>query len=105
VDLNSGVIGILIMLSKFADGVTDIFFGRMIDKTKSKMGKARPWMLWSYVGNAVCLVAIFAVPMSWGKIAQYAFFFIAYTMLNAVFYTANNIAYSALTSLVTKNSK
>ena len=46
VDLNSGVIGILIMLSKFADGVTDIFFGRMIDKTKSKMGKARPWMLW-----------------------------------------------------------
>lgn len=103
VDLNSGVIGILIMLSKFADGVTDIFFGRMIDKTKSKMGKARPWMLWSYVGNAVCLVAIFAVPMSWGKIAQYAFFFIAYTMLNAVFYTANNIAYASLTALITKN--
>ena len=32
-------------------------------------------------------------------------FFIAYTLLNGVFYTANNIAYSALTSLVTKNSK
>ena len=48
VDLNSGVIGILIMLSKFADGVTDIFFGRMIDKTKSKMGKARPWM-WRFL--------------------------------------------------------
>lgn len=31
--------------------------------------------------------------------------FIAYTLLNGVFYTANNIAYSALTSLVTKNSK
>ena len=36
--------------------------------------------------------------------AQYAWFFIAYTLLNGVFYTANNIAYSALTSLVTKNS-
>ncbi len=31
--------------------------------------------------------------------------FIAYTLLNAVFYTANNIAYAALTSLVTKNAK
>lgn len=103
VDLNAGVIGILIMFSKFADGVTDIFFGRLIDKTKSKMGKARPWMLWSYVGNAVCLVAIFAVPLNWGKTAQYAFFFIAYTLLNAVFYTANNIAYASLTALITKN--
>ena len=32
-------------------------------------------------------------------------FFISYTLLNSVFYTANNIAYSALTALVTKNSK
>lgn len=40
-----------------------------------------------------------------GEFAQYAWFFIAYTLLNAVFYTANNIAYSALTALVTKNSK
>ena len=36
---------------------------------------------------------------------QYAWFFIAYSLLNAVFYTANNIAYSALTALITKNSK
>lgn len=36
---------------------------------------------------------------------QYAYFFIAYTLLNAIFYTANNIAYSALTSLITKNSQ
>ena len=51
------------------------------------------------------LVAVFAIPTSWGRTAQYAWFFIAYTLLNGVFYTANNIAYSALTSLVTKNSK
>ena len=35
---------------------------------------------------------------------RYAWFFIAYTLLNAGFYTANNIAYSALTALVTKNN-
>ena len=62
-------------------------------------------MLYGYIGCAVTLVACFAIPTSLGKTAQYAWFFIAYTLLNGVFYTANNIAYSALTSLVTKNSK
>ena len=62
-------------------------------------------MLYGYIGCAVTLAAIFAIPLDLGKTAQYAWFFIAYTLLNAVFYTANNIAYSALTALVTKNSK
>lgn len=104
VGLNAGVVGTLMMFSKLFDGVTDIFFGSMIDKTKSKMGKARPWMLWAYFGCAAMIIAIFAIPVSLGETAKYAWFFIAYTALNAVFYTANNIAYSALTSLITKNS-
>ena len=62
-------------------------------------------MLYAYIGCAVTLVAIFSVPVNMGKTSQYVWFFIAYTLLNAVFYTANNIAYSALTALVTKNSK
>ena len=103
VGLNSGIIGTLMMFSKFADGVTDVIFGSLIDKTHTKMGKARPWMLWSYIGNAVLLVAIFAIPPSLGDTAKYAYFFIIYTLLNAVFYTANNIAYASLTSLITKN--
>ena len=74
VGLNPGIVGTLIAVSKLFDGVTDIFFGSMIDKTKTKMGKAKPWMLYGYIGCAV-------------------------------FYTANNIAYSALTALITKNSK
>lgn len=105
VGLNPGIVGSLIAASKFFDGVTDIFFGAMIDKTKTRLGKARPWMLYAYAGCAVTLVAIFAVPVNMGKTSQYVWFFIAYTLLNAVFYTANNIAYSALTALVTKNSK
>ena len=104
VGLNPGIVGTLIAVSKLLDGVTDIFFGSLIDKTHSKMGKARPWMLYGYIGCAITLVAIFAIPTNLGQFAQYAWFLIAYTLLNAVFYTANNIAYSALTALVTKNS-
>ena len=105
IGLNAGVVGTLIAVSKIFDGVTDLFFGAMIDKTKTKMGKARPWMFYGFFGCAITLVGIFAIPTNLGQTAQYAWFFICYTLLNAVFYTANNIAYSALTSLVTKNNR
>ena len=104
VGLSMGIVSTLIAVSKIFDGVSDFFFGRMIDKTHTKMGKARPWMLWPYIGCAVTLVACFSIPTSWGQTAQYIFFFLAYTLLNAVFFTANNIAYASLTALITKNT-
>lgn len=103
IGMSSGIVGTLMMVSKLFDGVTDIFFGSMIDKTRSKMGKARPWMLWAYIGCSAMIVMLFMIPAGISSFAQYAWFFIAYTLLNAVFYTANNIAYSALTALITKN--
>ncbi len=104
VGLSMGIVSTLIAVSKIFDGVSDFFFGRMIDKTHTKMGKARPWMLWPYIGCAVALVACFSIPTSWGDTAQYIFFFISYTLLNAVFFTANNVAYASLTALITKNT-
>ena len=104
IGLSMGIVSTLIAASKIFDGVSDFFFGRMIDKTKSKMGKARPWMLWAYIGCAITLVACFSIPTSWGQTAQYIFFFLSYTLLNAVFFTANNIAYASLTALITKNT-
>ena len=76
VGLNPGIVGTLIAVSKLLDGVTDIFFGSLIDKTHSKMGKARPWMLYGYIGCAITLVAIFAIPTNLGQFAQYAWFLI-----------------------------
>ena len=104
VGLAPGIVGTLIAVSKLFDGISDVFFGAMIDKTHSKMGKARPWMFYGYFGCAVCLIAIFCIPADLSDFAKYAWFFIAYTVLNAGFYTANNIAYSALTALITKNN-
>ena len=57
VGLSMGIVSTLIAASKIFDGVSDFFFGRLIDKTHTKMGKARPWMLWPYIGCSVCLVA------------------------------------------------
>ena len=103
VGLDMGIVGTLMAISKLFDGVSDFFFGNLIDRTKTKMGKARPWMLFGYIGCAICLIACFSIPETWGDTAQYIFFFISYTLLNAVFFTANNIAYASLTALITKN--
>ncbi|MCI6927192.1 MAG: MFS transporter [Butyricicoccus porcorum] len=103
IGLNPGIIGTLMMLSKLCDGISDVFFGAMIDKTRSKLGRARPWMLFGFIGCAITMVLIYAIPTSWGQTAQYIYFFITYTLLNAVFYTANNVAYGTLTALITKN--
>ena len=61
VGLAAGVVGTLIAVSKLFDGFTDIFFGSMIDKTHSKMGKAKPWMLYGYIG----------CPLRWSAALQY----------------------------------
>lgn len=62
-------------------------------------------MFYGYFGCAICLVAIFCIPANISAFARYTWFFVAYTVLNAGFYTANNIAYSALTALITKNNQ
>jgi len=51
IGLNAGIVGTLIAISKIFDGISDVFFGAMIDKTKTKMGKARPWMLYGYCSD------------------------------------------------------
>ncbi len=102
--LKTGIIGTLMLVSKIFDGVTDVFFGNMIDKTKSKLGKARPWMLYAQIGVSLCLVLLFSIP-DMGQTAQYAYFFAFYTCLNAIFYTANGVAYSTLSALITNNSQ
>ena len=72
VGMDAGIVGTLILISKLLDGVTDVVFGLFIDRTNTRMGKARPWMLFSYLGNTVCLIAFFAIPLSMERRVQYA---------------------------------
>lgn len=52
VGLNPGIIGTLIAVSKLFDGITDVFFGSLIDKTKSRLVRQDPG----------CCMDILAVP-------------------------------------------
>ena len=52
------------------------------------MGKARPWMLYGYIGCAVTLVAIFAIPANMGEFAQYAWvFYCVYIVKCSILYS------------------
>lgn len=103
--LSAGVLGVLIAVSKVLDGFTDIFMGQIIDRTRSKMGKARFWLFISTFPLAICTFFIFNIPASFSDNTQYTVIFITYTLIGAVFYTMNNIAYSTLMALCTKNPK
>lgn len=103
--ISAAVVGTLLMISKVLDGITDIFMGRIIDVTHSKMGKARFWYFVSSFPVAIFTFILFNVPGSFTENTKYIFIFIIYTLIGAVFYTMNNIAYSTLTALCTKNPK
>ena len=104
VGLNSAVIGTLMMVSKLLDGVTDIFFGTLMDRTHTKLGQARPWMLFGQIGVSASMFLAFCIP-SMNQTMQYVYFFVFYTAYNAIFFTANSIAYAALAAKITKNGQ
>lgn len=103
IGMNAGVVGTLMLVTKIFDGVSDVFFGTLVDHTHTKMGKARPWMFWTNFLCGIGIIAVFSIPTSMGQNVQYAYFFITYTILNAILYTANNIAYSTMSALMTTN--
>ena len=102
IGLNAGVVGTLMAVSRVLDGITDVLFGSLIDRTKSRLGKARPWMLWTILPIAACEVLLFSMP-SIGTTLQYVYFFVIFTIVNDFFFTANNVAYSTLSALMTPN--
>jgi GPH family glycoside/pentoside/hexuronide:cation symporter len=61
-------------------------------------------MLFSQIGVSICLVMLFSIPAGVSDVMKYAWFFVFYVAINAIFYTANNVALSALTALITKNT-
>jgi GPH family glycoside/pentoside/hexuronide:cation symporter len=103
VGLNAGIIGTIFLASRIFDGITDVAMGFVIDRTKSKHGKARVWILRSIVPYAIASVLLFSVPSGWSSAAQYIFVFVSYNLLNTFAYTAMSMAYNSMNALMTTN--
>ncbi|MCC3864792.1 MFS transporter [Terrisporobacter petrolearius] len=98
--LSAGILGTVMLIARVFDGVSDLFMGVLIDKTNTKWGKARPWVLWSAPPLAISLVMIFSIP-NMSDTNKMIYLLVVYIFMAAVCYTANNLAYNTMLSLVT----
>lgn len=96
-------VGTMMLIARIFDGATDLVMGAVVDKTKSKYGKARPWVLWSAPFMCIGLILLFTVPMGLGSGGKLAYAYITYIFMNCIVYTANNLPYNALLSRMTLN--
>jgi len=87
-------VGVLLLVCRVWDGVADLAMGVVVDRTHTRWGKFRPWILWSAVPLAVCSVLTFSAPeLSAAGRLWYAY--LTYGAL-VVCYTMNNVPYNAL---------
>ncbi len=103
VGIAAGVAGTIMLVTRLLDGVTDIIFGSILDRTHTKMGKARPWILRSTPMMAIGLILLFNVPKGLGDTGKTVYAVITYVFIAAVAYTISNLSYNALLSLITNS--
>lgn len=96
------MIGLIILISRFFDGGSDVVMGLIVDRTRSKYGKARPWVLWASIPYAIGCVLLFTVPPA-SDMVKAIYIFITYNFIQTVCYTALNLPYSSLAALMTRN--
>ncbi|MBV5348604.1 MFS transporter [bacterium] len=101
--INPAAVGLLLLIARFSDGVSDIAMGIIGDRTNTKYGKFRPWILWSAIPLGVILSLLFMSPnlSPTGKIIYAYTTYIIFTLV----YTANNIPYGALMAVMTGDDK
>lgn len=81
-EISAGLIGVMFVITKIFDGVTDYLVGVMIDRTNTKMGRNRPWMFWGAPVLAVGMVLLFCVPVDWSEGAKLAWAYITYIIFS-----------------------
>lgn len=101
VGLSAQVVGTIFLISRVFDGFTDILMGWIVDKTKTRLGKARPWILLGALPHALATILAFAVPADWLVAKQYLYVFVTYNVLNAVTYTMTSVPIYAANCLIT----
>ena len=97
-------VGMVMLISRIFDGSSDVIMGIIVGKTKSKWGKARPWILWMSVPYVLCAVAMFCVPHTSSTTIQFWYIFVTYNLCTTVCYTAINVPYGTLSTMMTRSS-
>ena len=91
------------IVSKVIDAITNIFMGFVIERTKTRQGKARPWLLLSAPLLTISGILLFVVP-SGNKTLQVIWVMVSYNLFYSFAYTIYNMAHSLMVPLSTRNT-
>ena len=102
--IDPAMVGLVMLISRCFDGFSDVIMGFIVERTNSKWGKSRPWILWMSVPFAISIVLIYTVPHG-SSAMQFAYLFVTYNLCTTVCYTALNLPYGSLSAMMTRSSK
>lgn len=102
--INPVMVGLVMLLSRCFDGVSDIVMGFIVEKTNSKYGKSRPWVLWSSLPFAISIVLIYTVPQT-NETLQFIYLFVTYNFCTTICYTMLSLPYCSLMAMMTRVSR
>lgn len=91
------------IISKVLDAITNVIMGAVIDRTRTKQGKARPWLLLSAPLVAVTGVLLFVVP-SGNETLQIIWVMLSYNLYYSIAYTVYNMSHNLMVPLSTRNT-
>ncbi|RDV26862.1 MFS transporter [Alteromonas aestuariivivens] len=103
VGLAASATALLFLIVRLSDGVTDIIMGMIADRTTTRWGRFRPWILFSTPFLALFMVLCFSTPRL-GPTGNLVYAYVTYIGL-ILAYTANNVPYSALMGVMTENDR
>ena len=97
--ITAAAAGTLLLVGRFWDAFFDPLMGVIADRTNTRWGKFRPWVLWSAIPFAIMFVLAFTTP-DFSASGKLVYAYITYILL-MTFYSVNNLPYSALNGVIT----
>lgn len=98
--INPAAVGAIMLVSRFLDGAATLGMGFLAERTQTKYGKYRPWLLWTSLPYALSIILLFTIPQS----AKLVYIFITYNLCTTVMYNAMNVPYGSLAYVMTRES-
>jgi glycoside/pentoside/hexuronide:cation symporter, GPH family len=101
--ISAAAIAVLFLVGRLVGAVADPVMGVIADRTETRWGKFRPWILWTAIPFGIFGFLAFYTP-NLEQVGKVIWAFITYILLMLI-YSANNIPYSALSGVITGDQK
>ncbi len=98
--LSAGAAAAILLWPRLWDAAFDPIMGILADRTRTRWGRFRPWVIWTAIPWAVVMVLAYTTPKGWSYAAMLAYAAITNTLLMTL-YSMNNMPYSALGGVMT----